>query len=123
MCGRESSAFDAVERQAPGEPLPDDIPRLLNQLVAESTASGEIVDIYEAAGMPRPTLTDLTPSFLARALQRATRTWRSRRCARCSPRSPREPLAVERHLDTSAVAGLVRRGAPTGLAIVQTTTG
>jgi hypothetical protein len=61
--------FDAAERQARGEPLPDDIKRLLNQLVAESTASGEVLDIYDAAGMPRPTLTDLTPTFLARAQQ------------------------------------------------------
>ena len=61
--------FDAAERQARGEPLPDDIKRLLNQLVAESTASGKVLDIYDAAGMPRPTLTDLTPSFLTQAQQ------------------------------------------------------
>lgn len=43
--------FDAAERQSRGEPLPDDIRRLLNKLVAESTASGEDVDIYDAAGI------------------------------------------------------------------------
>ena len=63
------ATFDTADRQARGEQLPDDIKRLLNQLVAESTASGEVLDIYEAAGMPRPTLTDLTPSFLAQAQQ------------------------------------------------------
>ncbi|MPZ66979.1 MAG: DUF3387 domain-containing protein [Pseudonocardiaceae bacterium] len=61
--------YDAAQRQATGQPLPDDIRRLLNQLVAESTASGDVVDIYDAAGMPRPTLDDLTPSFLAATQQ------------------------------------------------------
>lgn len=51
--------FDAQERQARGEPVPDDVERLLRQLVAESTAAGDIVDIYDAAGLPRPTLADL----------------------------------------------------------------
>ena len=46
------ATFDTADRQARGEQLPDDIKRLLNQLVAESTASGEVLDIYEAAGMP-----------------------------------------------------------------------
>lgn len=63
--------YDAAQRQASGAPLPDDIRRLLNQLVAESTASGDVVDIYDAAGMPRPTLDDLTPTFLAHT-QRAS---------------------------------------------------
>ena len=51
------------------QPLPDDTKRLLNKLVAESIASGEVLDIYDAAGRPRPTLTDLTPAFLAQAQQ------------------------------------------------------
>jgi type I restriction enzyme R subunit len=61
--------YDAAQRQASGAPLPDDIRRLLNQLVAESTVSGDVVDIYDAAGMPRPTLDDLTPTFLAHTQQ------------------------------------------------------
>ncbi|MPZ67193.1 MAG: HsdR family type I site-specific deoxyribonuclease [Pseudonocardiaceae bacterium] len=61
--------YDAAQRQATGQPLPDDIRRLLNQLVADSTASGDVVDIYDAAGMPRPTLDDLTPTFLAATQQ------------------------------------------------------
>lgn len=59
--------FDAEERQARGEPIPDEIARLLSLLVAESTVSGEVVDIYEAAGMPKPSLQDLGPDFAARA--------------------------------------------------------
>ncbi|WP_346006815.1 type I restriction endonuclease subunit R [Janibacter terrae] len=59
--------FDAQERQARGEPLPDDIQRLLSRLVAESTVSGEIIDIYEAAGLPKPSLADLGPDFVEQA--------------------------------------------------------
>ncbi|OPX07977.1 type I restriction endonuclease subunit R [Mycobacterium sp. AT1] len=59
--------FDAQERQASGKPIPEDIKRLLSTLVAESTASGEIVDIYEAAGLPKPSLSDLSPDYEAKA--------------------------------------------------------
>lgn len=59
--------FDASERQARGEPVPAEIQRLLSRLVADSTQSGEIVDIYQAAGMPKPSLADLGPDFVARA--------------------------------------------------------
>ena len=59
--------FDAQERQADGKPIPEDIKRLLSALVAESTASGEIVDIYEAAGLPKPSLSDLSPDYEAKA--------------------------------------------------------
>jgi type I restriction enzyme, R subunit len=59
--------FDAQERQADGKPIPEDIKRLLAALVAESTASDEIVDIYEAAGLPKPSLSDLSPDYEAKA--------------------------------------------------------
>jgi type I restriction enzyme R subunit len=55
--------FDAQERQSEGKPVPAEIERMLSALVASSTASGEIVDIYEAAGLPKPTLSDLGPEF------------------------------------------------------------
>lgn len=61
--------FDAQERQANGRPVPEDIQRLMSGLLATSTATGEVVDIYEAAGMPKPSLSDLTPQFTARALE------------------------------------------------------
>lgn len=60
--------FDAEARQASGEPVPEEIQRLLSRLVAESTASGEIVDIYQAAGLEKPSLMDLGPDFTRRAL-------------------------------------------------------
>ncbi len=63
--------LDAADRQARGEPVPEEIERLLGRLIATSTASGAVLDIYAAAGMPKPSLTDLGPSFVAKA-QEAT---------------------------------------------------
>jgi type I restriction enzyme R subunit len=59
--------FDAQQRQAEGKPIPEDVKRLLAVLVDESTASGGIVDIYDAAGLPKPSLSDLTPEFEVKA--------------------------------------------------------
>ncbi|MGG5171410.1 type I restriction endonuclease subunit R [Pseudarthrobacter sp. J1738] len=58
--------FDAAERQGRGEPVPEDIQRLLGELIASATAPGGVLDIYEAAGMPKPSLSDLTPEFISR---------------------------------------------------------
>ncbi|MGH3605683.1 MAG: DUF3387 domain-containing protein [Pseudonocardiaceae bacterium] len=55
--------FDARQRQAEGKPVPEEIQRMLSALVATSTASGEIIDIYDAAGLPKPSLSDLGPEF------------------------------------------------------------
>ncbi|RBY81697.1 DEAD/DEAH box helicase [Geodermatophilus sp. TF02-6] len=57
--------FDAAARMAEGRPVPAEIELMLAGLVASSTATGEILDIYEAAGMERPKLTDLTPEYTA----------------------------------------------------------
>lgn len=59
--------FDANERQASGKPVPEAIKRLLESLVYESTASDGIVDIYDAAGLPKPSLSDLSPEFETKA--------------------------------------------------------
>jgi type I restriction enzyme R subunit len=61
--------FDAEERQSRGEPIPDDIARLLSKLIVDSTITGEIVDIYDAAGMPKPSLSDLTLDFVTKTQQ------------------------------------------------------
>jgi type I restriction enzyme R subunit len=61
--------FDAEDRQSRGEPIAEKIQRLLGQLIAKATVSGEVVDIYDAAGMPKPTLTDLNPSFITKTQQ------------------------------------------------------
>ncbi|PPF54298.1 DEAD/DEAH box helicase [Clavibacter michiganensis] len=61
--------FDAEERKANGEPIPAEVERLLRQLVAKATATGEVLDIYEAAGMPKPSLDQLTPEFVEKTQQ------------------------------------------------------
>ncbi|WP_066464232.1 type I restriction endonuclease subunit R [Sanguibacter suarezii] len=58
--------FDAEERQARGEPVPDDVQRTLNRLMATAVVSGEVLDIYGAAGMPKPSLSDINTDFIAR---------------------------------------------------------
>jgi type I restriction enzyme R subunit len=60
--------FDAREREANGAPVPDDVKRLLALLVASSTEAGDVIDIYAAAGMPKPSLTDLGPAFVQQTL-------------------------------------------------------
>ncbi|GLB68746.1 type I restriction endonuclease subunit R [Arthrobacter mangrovi] len=61
--------FDADERQSRGEPIPAEIQRMLNELIATATETGEVLDIYNAAGMPKPSLDDLTPEFIAKTKQ------------------------------------------------------
>ncbi|GAA1768712.1 type I restriction endonuclease subunit R [Agromyces humatus] len=61
--------FDAADRKASGQPIPEDIQRLLGGLIAEATDAGGVVDIYEAAGMPRPSLSELTPDVVRNAQQ------------------------------------------------------
>jgi type I restriction enzyme R subunit len=59
--------FDAEDRQARGEPVPDHVQRLLNQLVGNAVVSGEVVDIYRAAGIQPPTLSEIDADYVARA--------------------------------------------------------
>lgn len=59
--------FDAMERQSRDEPVPEEIQRLLGGLVAEAMSTGDVVDIYDAAGLPRLSLDDLGPEFVAKA--------------------------------------------------------
>ncbi len=59
--------FDAEQRRAEGKPVPEEVKRLLSSLVDESTASGDILDIYDAAGLPKPALSDLGPDYELKA--------------------------------------------------------
>ena len=59
--------FDAQERQASGKPVPEEVQRMLSQLVASSQESGEVLDIYDAAGIPKPSLSEIGPEFAAKA--------------------------------------------------------
>lgn len=59
--------LDAQERQASGQPIPEDVQRLLNQLTATSVDARDVVDVYGAAGLESPRLDQLDGDFLARA--------------------------------------------------------
>lgn len=72
--------FDAQERQVAGKPVPEEIQRMLSALVASSTASGEIIDIYESLSRALPISVSTSRS---RPGQPPTHTWQSRRCGRC----------------------------------------
>ncbi len=63
--------YDAAEREARGEPVPEEIARLLRQLAAEATGSDEVVDIYAAAEIAPPDFNALTPALLAQAQRSA----------------------------------------------------
>src|SRR5699024_7683257 len=59
--------YDAQDRASRAAPVPEEVQRMLGQLIATATdATGEVLDIYTAAGMPKPSLDDLTPEFLAK---------------------------------------------------------
>ncbi|MBB2890807.1 type I restriction endonuclease subunit R [Flexivirga oryzae] len=64
--------YDAELRQANGEPVPEDIALLLGKIIVDATDSDEILDIFEASGLPRQSLADLTPEFLTQATKSST---------------------------------------------------
>ncbi|AEG43665.1 type I restriction endonuclease subunit R [Isoptericola variabilis] len=59
--------LDAEDRQARGEPIPEDVQRLLNQLTATAVDARDVVDVYEAAGLEHPRLDQIDGDFLAKA--------------------------------------------------------
>jgi type I restriction enzyme R subunit len=56
--------LDAEARRGRGEPIPEDIQLLLGKVIDDSTDAGEILDIYAAAGLPRMSLAELTPTAM-----------------------------------------------------------
>lgn len=61
--------LDAQERVSNGEPIPDDIRRLLGDIIVTSTESTGVIDIYREAGLERPSLDALTPAWQQEAAQ------------------------------------------------------
>lgn len=61
--------LDAQDRVARGEPIPDEVRRLLGDIIVTSAATTGIVDIYQQAGLDRPDLSALTPTWQADAAQ------------------------------------------------------
>lgn len=55
--------LDAQDRVSRGEPIPDDIRRLLGDIVVTAAETDGVVDIYSEAGLERPSLDQLTPSW------------------------------------------------------------
>ena len=51
--------MEAADRRASGEPLSEEIITLLSQLVVESTASSQVIDVYGEIGRELPNLQDL----------------------------------------------------------------
>ncbi|QXW00777.1 type I restriction endonuclease subunit R [Rhodococcus globerulus] len=61
--------WDAADRQARGQAVPEDVQRALRQLMAASVESGEVLDIYDAAGMPKPALSDINIEFIKKTTE------------------------------------------------------
>ncbi|KLO26410.1 DEAD/DEAH box helicase [Mycolicibacter heraklionensis] len=61
--------LDAQARIASGQPIPDDVKRLLGEIIVDSAETTGVVDIYRAAGLELPQLDHLTPAWLEDAQQ------------------------------------------------------
>lgn len=61
--------LEAEDRLSRGEPVPEEIRRLLGDIIVTSTESDGVIDIYEDAGLTRPRLDTLTPAWLEEAAQ------------------------------------------------------
>ena len=57
---------EAVQRRADGRPVPEEVERLLRSVIAETTESGQTLDIFAMAGIERPDLRLLTPEAIDR---------------------------------------------------------
>jgi type I restriction enzyme, R subunit len=60
---------DADDRKARGLPVPADVEMYLRQLTAGAVEAGNVTDLYEAAGIPRPDLSHLDEAFIERMQQ------------------------------------------------------
>ena len=56
--------LDAQDRIGSGEQVPEEIKRILGELIVDSAASTGVVDIYAEAGLPLPRLDNLTPEWV-----------------------------------------------------------
>ena len=59
--------LDAQDRIGSGEQVPEEIKRILGELIVDSAASTGVVDIYAEAGLPLPRLDTLTPDWVEEA--------------------------------------------------------
>lgn len=75
--------FNAQERQASGDPVPEEIQRLLSTLVASSTTTARSSTSTTLRACPSRRCPNSGPSSSSRRRRPRTRTSRSRRCATC----------------------------------------
>ncbi|MGP5693416.1 type I restriction endonuclease subunit R [Corynebacterium variabile] len=59
--------LDANDRLSRGEPIPDDVRRLLGEIVVTAAETDGVIDIYTEAGLERPSLNQLTPAWQEQA--------------------------------------------------------
>jgi len=60
---------DADDRRARGLPIPAEVELYLRQITAGAIEAGDVTDLYEAAGIPRPDLSHLDEAFIERMQQ------------------------------------------------------
>ena len=58
--------LDAEDRQASGEPIPEDVQRLLAELAAKAFSSGDVLDIYAEAGLGQVRIDQIDTGFAER---------------------------------------------------------
>ncbi|GAA0360162.1 type I restriction endonuclease subunit R [Actinoallomurus spadix] len=58
--------FDAAERQSEGRPIPADVELYLKQLTAGAIEAGDVTDLFSAAGLERPDLSNLDDEYIKR---------------------------------------------------------
>ncbi len=64
---------DARDRIANGQPVPDDVRRLLGDIIVTSAQTTGVIDIYRDAGLELPELSALTPSWAEAAASEPSR--------------------------------------------------
>jgi type I restriction enzyme R subunit len=62
-----TAKFDAHDPQVRGEPIPDEVQRVLAALIDSATDAQDVIDIYAAARICHSSLADLTPGFVKTA--------------------------------------------------------
>ncbi|WP_026923548.1 type I restriction endonuclease subunit R [Glycomyces arizonensis] len=60
------AAYDAQERRAAGQAVSAQIEAVLRQMTAAAVEAGDVLDLFTAAGMPRPNLSHLDADFIRR---------------------------------------------------------
>lgn len=58
--------MDAEDRQARGEPIPDDVQRMLADVAAQAFSSEEVLDVYQAAGLGATRIDQIDAEYLRR---------------------------------------------------------